>query len=112
MKKINLATNRMWNNEYVVWRLKSLSGNGLGFDALLAIFGGNGAKSNGVKKKDLVRAMEYLLNCEAQGGRSSTRDFYAFLSEFQKASRNFAKPQLTWFRNEPIYNWIDALMLH
>ncbi|GKE14590.1 two-pore potassium channel 1-like protein, partial [Tanacetum coccineum] len=39
----------------VVWRLKSLSGNGLGFDALLAIFGGNGAKSNGVKKKDLVR---------------------------------------------------------
>ncbi|PWA94996.1 isopentenyltransferase 9 [Artemisia annua] len=54
------------------------------------------------------QAMEYLLNCEAQGGRSSTRDFYAFLSEFQKASRNFAKRQLTWFRNEPIYNWIDA----
>ncbi|GKF63785.1 hypothetical protein Tco_0187233, partial [Tanacetum coccineum] len=39
----------------VVWRLKSLSGKGLGFDALLAIFGGNGAKSNGVKRKDLVR---------------------------------------------------------
>nr|GEX14581.1 tRNA dimethylallyltransferase 9 [Tanacetum cinerariifolium] len=37
------------------------------------------------------QAMEYLLNCEAQGGRSSTRNFYAFLSEFQKASRNFAK---------------------
>ncbi|KAF5771759.1 putative tRNA dimethylallyltransferase [Helianthus annuus] len=54
------------------------------------------------------QAMEYLLNCENQGGRSSTRDFYAFLSEFQKASRNFAKRQLTWFRNEPIYHWIDA----
>ncbi|KAI7747324.1 hypothetical protein M8C21_021720 [Ambrosia artemisiifolia] len=54
------------------------------------------------------QAMEYLLYCENQGGRSSTRDFYAFLSEFQKASRNFAKRQLTWFRNEPIYHWIDA----
>ncbi|KAI3708325.1 hypothetical protein L2E82_37492 [Cichorium intybus] len=54
------------------------------------------------------QAMEYLLKCEEQGGRSSTRDFYAFLSEFQKASRNFAKRQLTWFRNEPIYHWIDA----
>ncbi|KAJ9551735.1 hypothetical protein OSB04_015780 [Centaurea solstitialis] len=54
------------------------------------------------------QAMEYLLKCEEQGGRSSERDFYAFLSEFQKASRNFAKRQLTWFRNEPIYRWIDA----
>ncbi|KAL1821523.1 hypothetical protein DCAR_0417943 [Daucus carota subsp. sativus] len=52
-------------------------------------------------------AMEYLLHCKEQGG-SSTRDFYAFLSGFQKASRNFAKRQLTWFRNEPIYNWINA----
>ncbi|KAL4580400.1 hypothetical protein LXL04_016591 [Taraxacum kok-saghyz] len=54
------------------------------------------------------QAMDYLLKCEEQGGRSSTRDFYYFLSEFQKASRNFAKRQLTWFRNEPIYHWIDA----
>nr|GEU97600.1 reverse transcriptase domain-containing protein [Tanacetum cinerariifolium] len=37
-----------------VWRLKSLSEKGLGFDALLVIVGGNGAKSNGVKRKDLV----------------------------------------------------------
>nr|GEZ23723.1 hypothetical protein [Tanacetum cinerariifolium] len=43
------------NNKDVVWRLKSLSGKGLRFDALLAIFDENGAKSNGVKKKDLVR---------------------------------------------------------
>ncbi|KAL8131550.1 tRNA dimethylallyltransferase 9 [Apium graveolens] len=52
-------------------------------------------------------AMEYLLHCKERGG-SSTRDFYTFLSGFQKASRNFAKRQLTWFRNEPIYNWINA----
>ncbi|XAR56484.1 tRNA dimethylallyltransferase [Bertholletia excelsa] len=54
------------------------------------------------------QAMEYLLKCREQGGWSSTKDFYTLLSEFQKASRNFAKRQLTWFRNEPIYQWIDA----
>ncbi|CAI9088768.1 OLC1v1023192C2 [Oldenlandia corymbosa var. corymbosa] len=54
------------------------------------------------------QAMEYLLKCREQGGQSSARDFIAFLSEFQKASRNFAKRQLTWFRNEQIYHWIDA----
>ncbi|KAK2986627.1 hypothetical protein RJ640_004383, partial [Escallonia rubra] len=54
------------------------------------------------------QAMDYLLYCREQGGLSSTRDFFVFLSGFQKASRNFAKRQLTWFRNEHIYHWIDA----
>ncbi|KAJ4726410.1 tRNA dimethylallyltransferase 9 [Melia azedarach] len=54
------------------------------------------------------QAMEYLLRCRQQGGRSSTGEFYAFLSEFQKASRNFAKRQMTWFRNERIYHWLNA----
>ncbi|CAH9107698.1 unnamed protein product [Cuscuta europaea] len=54
------------------------------------------------------QAMEYLLFCREQRGSSSSREFFAFLSEFQKASRNFAKRQLTWFRNEPLYHWIDA----
>ncbi|XP_047334014.1 tRNA dimethylallyltransferase 9 [Impatiens glandulifera] len=54
------------------------------------------------------QAMEYILRCREQEGYSSSRDFSVFLSEFQKASRNFAKRQLTWFRNEHIYNWLDA----
>lgn len=53
------------------------------------------------------QAMEYLLKCREQGG-SSTGDFFDFLSGYQKASRNFAKRQMTWFRNEQIYQWIDA----
>ncbi|XP_050247758.1 tRNA dimethylallyltransferase 9 isoform X1 [Quercus robur] len=53
------------------------------------------------------QAMEYLLHCRELGG-SSPREFFTFLSEFQKASRNFAKRQLTWFRNEHIYHWLDA----
>ncbi|CAM8957657.1 unnamed protein product [Rhodiola kirilowii] len=54
------------------------------------------------------QAMEYLERCREQEGRSSTGEFHAFLTEFQKASRNFAKRQLTWFRNEHIYQWLDA----
>ncbi|KAJ4847165.1 tRNA dimethylallyltransferase 9 [Turnera subulata] len=54
------------------------------------------------------QAMEYLLRCREQGGRSSPAEFYAFLSDFQRASRNFAKRQMTWFRNEHIYHWLDA----
>ncbi|XP_055801461.1 tRNA dimethylallyltransferase 9 [Solanum dulcamara] len=54
------------------------------------------------------QAMEYLLRCRENGGWSSAGDFYGFLSEFQKESRNFAKRQMTWFRNEQIYEWIDA----
>lgn len=54
------------------------------------------------------QAMEYLLSCREEGGRSSPEKFLAFLFEFQKASRNFAKRQLTWFRNEAIYHWLDA----
>ncbi|XP_062021307.1 uncharacterized protein LOC133737839 [Rosa rugosa] len=62
----------------------------------------------GLKKVPLFQAMEYLLVCREQGGSSSPREFYNFLTKFQKASRNFAKRQLTWFRNEHIYHWFDA----
>lgn len=54
------------------------------------------------------QAMEYLLGCRREGGRSCPDSFASFLFEFQKASRNFAKRQLTWFRNEHIYHWLDA----
>ncbi|KAI9083600.1 hypothetical protein K1719_034542 [Acacia pycnantha] len=54
------------------------------------------------------QAMDFLVTCRLQGGQSSVREFFNFLHEFQKASRNFAKRQLTWFRNEHIYHWLDA----
>ncbi|XP_010520596.1 PREDICTED: tRNA dimethylallyltransferase 9 [Tarenaya hassleriana] len=54
------------------------------------------------------QAMEYLLRCRQQHGSSNPGEFYRFLNEFQKASRNFAKRQMTWFRNEPIYHWLNA----
>lgn len=54
------------------------------------------------------QAMEYLLSCREVDGVSSPEKFLSFVGAFQKASRNFAKRQLTWFRQEPLYHWIDA----
>nr|VDD19994.1 unnamed protein product [Brassica oleracea] len=53
-------------------------------------------------------AMEYLSKCRRQGGVSSPGEFYWFLNKFQQASRNFAKRQMTWFRCEPMYHWLNA----
>ncbi|KAJ7521304.1 hypothetical protein O6H91_19G046900 [Diphasiastrum complanatum] len=54
------------------------------------------------------QAMEYLAQCRKSGGTSSEEEFFSFLSSFQQASRNYAKRQLTWFRSEPRFRWIDA----
>ncbi|CAD6343836.1 unnamed protein product [Miscanthus lutarioriparius] len=55
------------------------------------------------------QAMEYLLHCRQNGGESTPQEFLDFLAKFQRTSRNFAKRQLTWFRNEKIYHWVDGL---
>ncbi|CAL5403056.1 unnamed protein product [Camellia sinensis] len=36
------------------------------------------------------------------------KNFMLFYVNFRKHLENFAKRQLTWFRNERIYHWIDA----
>lgn len=54
------------------------------------------------------QAIEYLVACRSRGGRSTEGEFLAFLGDVQKASRNYAKRQLTWFRAERLYRWLDA----
>ena len=54
------------------------------------------------------QAMEFLLHCRELDGECSEEDLFLFLEDFQKASRNFVKRQLTWFRSERIYQWVDA----
>jgi tRNA dimethylallyltransferase len=54
------------------------------------------------------QTMEYLLHCRQNGGSSSPQEFLEFLTKFQQTSRNFSKRQMTWFRNEKIYQWVDA----
>lgn len=52
--------------------------------------------------------MEYLVTCRSADGVSSPKEFLAFLSGFQKASRNYAKRQLCWFRDEDKFRWLNA----
>jgi tRNA dimethylallyltransferase len=52
--------------------------------------------------------MEYLLHCRQNGGESTTQEFLEFLAKFKSTSRNFARRQITWFRNEKIYQWVNA----
>lgn len=37
-------------------------------------------------------------------------DYLVFLDQFKQASRRYAKRQLTWFRREPLYHWLDIEM--
>lgn len=54
------------------------------------------------------QAMEYLTSCRERAVMSSEQQFLSFLASFQKASRNFARRQHTWFRSEPLFQWVDA----
>ncbi|KAL6603359.1 hypothetical protein ACP70R_043720 [Stipagrostis hirtigluma subsp. patula] len=54
------------------------------------------------------QTMEYLLHCRQNGGESTPQEFFEFLAKFQATSRKFARRQMTWFRNEKIYQWVDA----
>ncbi|CCB86292.1 MULTISPECIES: tRNA (adenosine(37)-N6)-dimethylallyltransferase MiaA [Parachlamydia] len=38
-------------------------------------------------------------------------DFQKFMDDFKKSSRRYAKRQFTWFRQEPLFQWLD-LDLH
>lgn len=38
-------------------------------------------------------------------------DFQRFVETFKQASRHYAKRQMTWFRREPLFRWLD-LELH
>jgi tRNA dimethylallyltransferase len=39
------------------------------------------------------------------------KDYQNFVAEFKKASRNYAKRQFTWFRKQPLFEWIDLTQI-
>eukprot|EP00171_Calliarthron_tuberculosum_P016283 IDg16283t1 len=40
--------------------------------------------------------------------QSATDAFRTFVSDFQQATRNYAKQQMAWFRKEPGFRWVRA----
>jgi tRNA dimethylallyltransferase len=47
------------------------------------------------------QCLEYLQSAQSED------DWTQFVSSFKKASRRYAKRQLTWFRKEPLFRWIN-----
>jgi tRNA dimethylallyltransferase len=50
------------------------------------------------------QALDYLQTPQTR------EDFNRFVHDFKQASRNYAKRQLTWFRKEPMFTWLDMEM--
>lgn len=40
----------------------------------------------------------------------SPEEYQKFVASFKQATRNYAKRQLTWFRQEPLFRWLDLDM--
>jgi len=56
-------------------------------------------------------AIGYRQSLEFLDSPQTKEDFDHFMETFKRASRRYAKRQLTWFRREPLFEWID-LDLH
>jgi tRNA dimethylallyltransferase len=48
------------------------------------------------------QALKYLDSARTEA------DFEAFVTEFKRASRHYIKRQFTWFRREPLFQWLDV----
>ena len=57
------------------------------------------------------QAIGYRQTLEFLASPQTPQDYVAFEAAFKQASRHYAKRQLTWFRKEPMFRWID-LDLH
>lgn len=53
------------------------------------------------------QAIGYRQALEFLSSPQSSSDHEAFLSNFKKASRHYAKRQFTWFRKEPLFRWLN-----
>lgn len=52
------------------------------------------------------QALEYLAS------KQTKEDYQRFIEQFKQASRHYAKRQLTWFRKEPLFRWVDVEVDH
>lgn len=57
------------------------------------------------------QAIGYRQALDFLAGNRSRGDYLKFVDEFKKVSRRYAKRQLTWFRREGLFSWLD-LDLH
>ncbi len=70
----------------------------------VALLEKNGLRSN----TSAAQAIGYRQALEFLDSKQTPEDYRHFIQTFKQTSRNFAKRQFTWFRNEPIFRWIDV----
>lgn len=58
-----------------------------------------------------AQAIGYRQSLDYLKSKQSKEDYAHFMTQFKQSSRNYAKRQLTWFRKELPYKWLD-LDLH
>lgn len=67
-----------------------------------------GLKQVGLKDNPSAsHAIGYRQSLEFLDSPRTREDYLNFVAEFKKASRRYAKRQLTWFRRESLFNWLD-----
>lgn len=69
-------------------------------------------ESEGIRDNpSAAQAIGYRQALEFFQTQQTATDYDAFLDKFKREARRYAKRQLTWFRREPIFRWLD-LELH
>lgn len=56
------------------------------------------------------QAIGYRQALEFLKGKQTKADYEKFVEAFKLASRHYAKRQMTWFRREPLFRWVDLEM--
>lgn len=57
-----------------------------------------------------AQAIGYRQALEFLDSNRSKEEYNRFVASFKQASRNYAKRQLTWFKKEPLFRWLDLDM--
>lgn len=63
------------------------------------------------KNPSASQAIGYRQSLDWLASHQTKEDYANFVTSFKQASRNYAKRQLTWFRKEHLFRWLD-LDLH
>lgn len=59
------------------------------------------------KNRTASNAIGYRQTLDYLDTPQTEEDFQDYIKKFQQASRHYAKRQLTWFRKEPMFLWLD-----
>lgn len=60
-----------------------------------------------IENNSTAQAIGYRQAIEYLNSPQKPDDYARFVMHFKQASRRYAKRQLTWFRREPLFRWLD-----